>query len=128
MGKHIKTKQLLLILFAIIVSFGCKQEAGETIVDNILLKKWIGPYGGVPAFDKMKVEDIKEAAEEGMKMNLTEIDAIANNPDTPTFENTIEEMERAGAALNRGFRYYGILSSNMSTPEFREIQAELADP
>ncbi len=103
-----------------------KEKKQELMSDNMLLQEWTGPYGGVPAFDKMKIEDIKAAAEEGMKMNLDEIDAIANNPDAPTFENTIEEMERAGAALNRGFTYYGILSSNMSTPEFRDIQAELA--
>ncbi|NDF34159.1 MAG: M3 family peptidase, partial [Euryarchaeota archaeon] len=55
-----------------------------------------------------------------------EIDAIANNEDAPTFENTIEEMERAGAALDRAFTYYGIYSANMSTPEFRDVQSELA--
>ena len=44
----------------------------------------------------------------------------------PTFENTIEEMERSGAALDRAFRYYGILRSNISTPAFREIDVALA--
>ena len=43
-----------------------------------------------------------------------------------TFKNTIEEMERSGKELDRGFSYYGILSSNRSTPEFRAIQTELA--
>ncbi|MDH5413739.1 MAG: M3 family metallopeptidase, partial [Flavobacteriaceae bacterium] len=105
----------------------CKQEKDEApIVDNLLLKEWTGPYGGVPAFDQMKVEDVKDAMLLGMELSLKDIDAIANNPDEPTFENTIEEMERAGEELDRGFTYYGILSSNMSTPEFRDIQTELA--
>ena len=63
---------------------------------------------------------------QGMELNLKDIDAIANNTDAPTFENTIVEMERAGQELERGFSYYGILSGNMSTPEFRDIQTELA--
>jgi peptidyl-dipeptidase Dcp len=102
------------------------EQSTETSIDNVLLKEWTGPYGGVPAFDKMKVEDVKPAMLKGMEMNLEEIEAIANNPEPPTFENTIEEMERAGEELNRASTYYGILSSNMSSPEFREIQSELA--
>lgn len=98
----------------------------EPVIENVLLKPWTGPYGGVPAFDQMKVEDVKPAMLQAMELNLSDIDAIANNPEPPTFENTIEEMERAGEELNRGSTYYGIWSSNMSTPEFRDIQAELA--
>jgi peptidyl-dipeptidase Dcp len=99
------------------------QAPAET---NPLLKEWTGPYSGVPAFDKMNLADLKPAMEKAMALNLAEIDAIANNTQPATFENTIEEMERAGEELDRVFTYYGIWSSNMSTPEFREIQAELA--
>lgn len=80
----------------------------------------------VPAFDKMEVADIQSAVEFGMEENLKEIEAIANNKEAPTFENTIEAMERSGAYLDRVFSYYGILSSNMSSPEFREVQSVLA--
>ena len=124
---QLRTKQFILLLLAMVVLVSCKQEKGqEPMVDNLLLKEWTGPYGGVPAFDQMKVEDVKAAMLLGMELNLKDIDAIANNTDAPTFENTIEEMERAGAELERGSSYYGILSSNMSTPEFRAIQTELA--
>ena len=61
-----------------------------------------------------------------MAMNLEQIDAIAQNPDPPTFDNTILAMERTGDELGRVFTYYGIWSSNRSTPEFREIQQEMA--
>lgn len=94
--------------------------------DNVLLAEWTGPYGGVPAFDKMKLSDLRPAIEKGMALQLAEIDDIANNPQPATFENTIEAMERAGEELNRAFTYYGIWSSNISSPEFRAIQAELA--
>lgn len=116
---------------ALAVLAGCAQPEETTtektqMSDNPLLQEWTGPYGGVPAFDQMKVEDVQSAIEEGMKLHLEEIDAIASNPEPATFENTIEEMERAGAALDRAFNYYGIFSANMSSPEFRDVQTVLA--
>ena len=93
---------------------------------NVLLKEWPGPYGGVPTFDRMKVEDVRPALEKGMKLSLQEIDSIANNPEAPTFRNTIVPMEKAGEALDRVFTYYGIWSNNLSSPEFREVQSEMA--
>jgi peptidyl-dipeptidase Dcp len=81
---------------------------------------------GTPAFDKMQVADVKPAMLKAMELNLSEIEAIATNPEPPTFENTIVAMERSGKVLDRAFTYYGIFSSNMSSPEFREVQTELA--
>ena len=107
----------LLLVCILILSTSCTNST--TGQDNILLQEWTGPYGGVPAFDKMEVADIQSAVEYGMEENLKEIEAIANNEAAPTFENTIEAMERSGAYLDRVFSYYGILSSNMSSPEFR---------
>ncbi|WP_372917991.1 M3 family metallopeptidase, partial [Salegentibacter sp.] len=91
-----------------------------------LLAEWEGPYAGVPAFDKMEVDLVKPALEKAMEMHLAEIDEIASNPEAATFENTIVPMEKAGKELNRAFTYYGIFSSNMSSPEFREVQKELS--
>ena len=116
-------KVFCLSLITLIVS--CKKDM-KTTHENPLLQEWKGPYGGVPAFDTMDVNDIQEAVEVGMKLNLAEIDAIANSTEAPTFENTIAAMERSGAELDRVFSYYGIMSSNLSSPEFREIQAKLA--
>ncbi|WP_308367086.1 MULTISPECIES: M3 family metallopeptidase [unclassified Microbulbifer] len=93
---------------------------------NPLLAEWTGPYGGVPAFDKMEVSDLKPALEAAMSKNLAEIDAITANPEAPTFSNTIEALERSGGELDRVFAYYGIWSANMSSPEFRVIQQEMA--
>ena len=93
---------------------------------NVLLQAWTGPYGGVPAFDQMRVEDVKPALERGMALSLQDIDAITANPEKPTFENTIVALEKAGAELDRAFEYYGIWSSNKSSPEFREVQSEMA--
>jgi peptidyl-dipeptidase Dcp len=93
---------------------------------NPLLAEWQGPYGGVPAFDHMDLAALEPALEAGMAQNLAEIDAIAADPAPPTFENTIVAMERAGRPLGRVFTYWGIWSSNLSSPEFRAIQAKMA--
>ena len=95
-------------------------------VTNALLAPWEGPYGGVPNFDAAKLVDLKPALETGMAENLAEIDVIANNPAAPTFENTIVPLEDSGRALGRIFSYWGIWSSNNSSPEFRAIQREMA--
>lgn len=98
-------------------------QAGE---NNILLQAFKGPYGGVPAFDKMSLSDLEPAFEKAMAINLKEIEAIANNPAPPTFENVIVALEKAGAELSRVYTYYGIWRSNKSSPEFREIQGKLS--
>jgi len=98
----------------------------RALSSNPLLAEWTGPYGGVPAFDAMDLEDLPEALEVGMELEQREIEAIAANPVPPTFENTIVALERSGRVLRRVMTYYGIWSSNLSSPEFRKIQAEYA--
>ena len=128
MTNFIKKKHILILLAGSISIMSCKEEikTEDPMVENLLLQEWTGNYGGVPAFDKVKMEDVKPAMLLGIEMKLKDIEAIANNEEAPTFENTIVEMERSGQALSRAFNYYGILSSNMSSLEFRELQSELA--
>lgn len=125
-----KTMNITKALFALVAlaAISCQgtKETQAPVSDNVLLQPWTGPYGGLPAFDQMSLTDLKPALEQGMEANLAEIEAIANNPEAPTFENTIVAMERSGDDLGRVYSYYGIWSSNVSSPEFREIQAEMA--
>jgi peptidyl-dipeptidase Dcp len=93
--------------------------------DNVLLAEWTGPYGGVPAFDRMDLGLAKEAIEIGIARHLDELDAIANDPQPPTFENTIVAMERAGEDIGRVMVYWGIWNSNLASPEFRKVQSEV---
>ena len=93
---------------------------------NVLLAEWTGPYGGVPAFDTMDLTALKPALEAGMAMTLAEVDAIVANPQPPTFENTIVALERSGEDFDRVMTYNSIWSSNLSSPEYREIQLEMA--
>ncbi|MBA2918287.1 M3 family peptidase [Sphingomonas sp. MAH-20] len=93
---------------------------------NPLLAPWAGPYGGVPAFDKVQVSLFKPALEAAMAENLREIDAIANNPAPPTFDNTFVPLEQAGRPLGRVYAYFGIWSSNLSSPEFQKVEQEMS--
>jgi peptidyl-dipeptidase Dcp len=99
--------------------------AAEPGPDNPLLAEWTGPYGGVPAFDRMDLALLEPATVQAIALHLAELEAIAANPEPPTFENTIVAMERAGRAMDRLGVYYGIWSSNLSTPELREIDKRL---
>lgn len=102
------------------------QTAQTEPMENTLLQEWTGPYGGIPAFDEMNLEDLAPAMQKGMEMHLAEINRIASKPEEPTFQNTIVAMEESGEELDRAFTYYSIWGSNMSSPEFRNIQEELA--
>jgi peptidyl-dipeptidase Dcp len=93
---------------------------------NPLLAPWTGPYGGVPPFDQVRVEHFKPALEAAMAESLAEIERIAGNPAAPTFQNTIEALEKNGRTLSRVATSYGIWSSNMNGPEFGAVEREMA--
>ncbi|GAB4355280.1 MAG: dipeptidyl carboxypeptidase II [Oricola sp.] len=64
------------------------------------LTNWTGPHG-LPDFTAIRDEDFEPVIRTAFEAHLAEIDAIANDPAEPTFENTIEALERAGKALSR---------------------------
>ncbi|MBD3869295.1 MAG: M3 family metallopeptidase [Acidobacteria bacterium] len=121
--RRISSGLTVLALVSIFFLTGC---GGEAVEENVLLAEWTGPYGGVPAFDKMELDALKPALEAAMAEELEEIDAIASSSEPATFENTIVAMEKTGKVLDRVETYYGIWRANRSTPEFREIQNEMA--
>ena len=66
-----------------------------------------------PPFDKIHDSDYQPAIEAGMAQQRAEIEAIANNPAAPTFENTIVAMERTGVLLNRvTLVFFGVVQAN----------------
>ncbi|QDA61478.1 M3 family metallopeptidase [Hymenobacter jejuensis] len=93
---------------------------------NPLLAPWAGPYGGVPAFDKVQVSQFKPALEAAMAQNLAEVQAIADDKKAPTFENTIAALERAGHALDQVQTVYGVWTGTMNNPEVQAVQREMA--
>ena len=88
--------------------------------------EWTGPYGGVPPWDAIEPQYLDNALLAAMDAAQADIDAIANNPDAPTFDNVIAAMERGGAALDRAGSLYGVHASNLSTPEVQAIQKAMS--
>ncbi|MCO5252036.1 MAG: M3 family metallopeptidase [Candidatus Kapabacteria bacterium] len=96
--------------------------------DNPLLKPFDTPFG-VPPFEKIKIEHFKPAFEEAFHQHNLEIGAITNNRAVPTFENTIEALERSGSLLTSVSRVFFNLNSANTNPDIqafaREISPEL---
>src|SRR6266436_958411 len=130
------TRSLLLLLAtALILSTianrmsepnGMTAQASTNAEPNPLLANWEGPYGGVPPFDRVQIAYFKPALEAAMAENLAEVDKIARNSATPSFENTIAELERSGRTLDRVTTLYGVWGSTMAGPEFQAVQREMA--
>ena len=95
-------------------------------VDNPLLAKWSGPYGGVPPFAAVKVEQFKPAFDAAMDGKRRDLLAIANDPAAATFENTIAALEDAGRTFHDLETLYDIWSSTMNGSEFQAVERELA--
>ncbi len=92
---------------------------------NPMLAPWTGPYGGVPAFDLMQVSQVQPAMEAAMAAHLKELDAIAAQSEPATFENTMAAMERSGELTYRAEVFFSIYMGNLSSDEFRAVQAQV---
>jgi peptidyl-dipeptidase Dcp len=77
-----------------------------------------------PPFDRIQDADYKPAIEEGMKRHLAEIRRIADDPEPPTFANTIEAMERAGELLTRVSNVFFRLTQSNTNEAMQKIEAE----
>jgi peptidyl-dipeptidase Dcp len=112
-------KKLIFAGLALAFMTSCKME-------NPLLTESKAPFGA-PEFDKIRTEHYLPAFEAGIKEGKAEIDAIVANPDEPTFENTIEAMERSGSTLNRVASIFFNLMEAHTSDEMQEI-AEKVSP
>jgi peptidyl-dipeptidase Dcp len=89
-----------------------------------LLAPWSGPYAGVPAFDRVRPEHFPPALEAGIAEQRQEIAAIVNQRSAPTFQNTVEALERSGRTLGRVLSVFGVMTGNMTNPAYQALQRE----
>lgn len=109
------------------ISDPATDEAAEPVSDdapNPLLAEWDTPHGA-PPFDRIEEADFLPAFNAAIESHAAEIQAIASNADSPTFENTILAMETSGNDLGRVSRVFFNLSSSASNDEIREIEREM---
>jgi peptidyl-dipeptidase Dcp len=95
------------------------------VADNPLLTESALPYH-IPPFDKIKDEYFAPAMEAGMREQLKEVEAVANNSEKPTFENTIVALERTGRLLDRAERTFSNLNACNTNPTLQKIETEMA--
>ena len=91
---------------------------------NPFFEKYTTPYGTVP-FDKIKNEHYEPAIREGISRQAAEIDAIVNNPEAPTFANTILAYEKSGELLDRVTTVFGNLRSAETNDDLQKIAQEM---
>lgn len=93
--------------------------------NNPFFEKYKTPFE-TPPFNKIKTEHYEPAFEEGIKQLKAEIDAIADNTEKPTFENTIIALERSGKLLERvGSAFFNVLSAD-ANDEMMEISQRVS--
>jgi peptidyl-dipeptidase Dcp len=93
--------------------------------NNPLLEAWTGPFGA-PPFDRIRPEHFRPAFDAALAEKRAEIDAIAANPEAPTFDNTIGALERSGKALDRvGSVFFALIGAD-SNDALEEIERDIA--
>ena len=92
---------------------------------NPFYSEYNTPHQTVP-FNKIKLEHYEPAIMEGIKQHTAEVEAIINNPEAPTFENTIVALEYAGELLDRVVTVFFTLNSAETSDEMQELAQKLS--
>jgi peptidyl-dipeptidase Dcp len=100
---------------------GCTANAPE----NPFFTEWDTPFG-VPPFQAIEVSHFEPATMEGITVQRAEVNAIADSEEPPTFENTIEAMDRSGALLAKVRNVFGALNGALTNEEMQAIAKRTA--
>ncbi|MDD3322997.1 MAG: M3 family metallopeptidase [Paludibacter sp.] len=111
-------KKILLSLIMGLLLVGCAKN------DNPFFKDYTNKYGA-PPFDQIKNEHYMPAFKEGIKQHQAEIDAIADNKEAPTFENTIAAVDYSGELLKKISSVFFNLYSAETNDDMAKIAEEV---
>lgn len=101
----------------------CGQQAADT--DNPFLTEFETPYG-TPDFNRIKVEHYEPAFLKGIEQQNQEIKAIVENPEEPTFENTIVALDNSGEILARVSGVFFALTEADTNDELMALEGKIA--
>lgn len=113
-------KKIMIVAAAAAIACGCAKQS-----DNPLFNEFSAPFGIAP-FSEITIEHYREGMLKGMQEQKAEIEAIVNCAEEPTFENTIEAMDRSGELMRKVRGTFSPLSSSNSTDEMRALEKELS--
>ena len=108
-------------ILAALLAFACT----AVLAQNPLLQKYYGTPHEIPPFEKITIDNYREAMLKGMEIDKQEIQAIIDNPAEPTFENVILALERSGKLLSKATIWSTINGSN-STPDLQAFAREMS--
>jgi len=91
-----------------------------------LLAPWIGPYGGLPRFDLVKVESFKPALLHAMDLIRADIKSFTRSDAPPTFANMVEPYENTGREMNRGMSFFGVYTGNLNDKRVQAVESEMS--
>ena len=116
------TTTLIMSAMTVMAATGEKPvvEMPESLKGNPLVEEWNTPYQ-TPPFSEIEYAHYEPAIDYAIELNRAEIEAIVNNPEAPTFENTIVAMEQSGKLLNRATGVFFCINGCMTSPEMQEI-------
>ena len=124
-----KLSTILILLFALFITIpviAFENQQGESMPNqNPFYAEYDTPFG-VPPFDKIHEDHYLPAFIDGFAQEAKEIEDIANNPETPTFENTIEAMEKTGELLTKVGNVFYNLNSSMTNENMQNIAKEVS--
>jgi peptidyl-dipeptidase Dcp len=92
---------------------------------NPLLQPWTGAYQ-LPPFLDLRPEHFEPAYEVAMREQLAEVEAIATNPRPPTFENTVQALDRGGRTFERIDNVFHNLAASEASPALQAVQRTMA--
>jgi peptidyl-dipeptidase Dcp len=113
-------KKYFYLFSLLILSFTFVLQAQTENTDNPFFKEWKTPFQ-TPPFSEIKNEHFLLAFEEGIKQQNAEFEAIVNNQDKPSFENTIVAIEKSGELLNKVNKVFSSLNSTDTDDEMQKI-------
>jgi peptidyl-dipeptidase Dcp len=117
-----KKKIVTVMLLTLIISGA--NLAQEKNMNNPFFKEWTTPFQ-TPPFGEIKIENLP-AFEKGIKQQMVEVDAIVNNKEAPTFENTIGALEKSGVLLAKVSYVFSSLNSTITNDEMQKINQTVA--
>ncbi|MBQ9426383.1 MAG: M3 family metallopeptidase [Paludibacteraceae bacterium] len=115
-------KKVVVMAMTALALVGCAPKNENPFLNY---QNWNTPHGTYP-FNEIKMEHYMPAIEEGMKQGLADIDAIVNNPEAPTFENTIEAYVNSGKLLDVVLNCFYNLTSAETNAEMQALEMELS--
>lgn len=101
------------------------EQKDSLATENPLMTKSNLPFG-VPDFSKIKNSDYEPAIVAGIKKKKAEIKKIINNPDEPTFENTLVALEKAGQDLHRALAPFYFLTGAYTNDTLQDLEEKIA--